>query len=134
MKRNGSIARDVITVIVLAVVIAIIAWMVVYHPSDPKSLQYLLWKRNFGWMRPSDIYGAMIGDENRDNLVVGLSISEIESRFGRLQFPPDLNAYQKSFAERGPYKGEDIAFLQNSNWVIVLKDGRVTELVLVKGW
>ena len=118
--------------ILLLIVIPIVLWMIVYSPTDPKSLFYQAWKRGIPLETVNSAFEAMIGDRNRLELVKGKNIEEIRRKFGHLR-RDDLLPYQAMCVTNGGYKAKDLVFLGDSNWMVLFSNGFAIELILCKG-
>ena len=80
--------------VIIAVVGPMVIWFSMYPaPSDAKSLQYFLWKRGYFQISLADASGAMVGDPERDSLVIGKTKPELDKRFGRLLGPSEVMPY-----------------------------------------
>lgn len=108
--------------------------MVHPSPSDPKNVQYVLWRRGFFPMNPDTALQTMIGDTRREALVIGESREALARQFGYITSPEDASAYYRSSYEKGPYHQKEVAFLRSSPWMVVFDHGKVSNLILVKGW
>ena len=109
------------------------AWFNAMHRGDPNGPRYVLWKRGLLPFDPTVAYPAMVGDLQRHKLVVGLSVPELERRFGRLRTRADAtDDYQKNYSQRS-FLDREILWLGESPWLVVLEHGRVQELHLMKG-
>ena len=63
-------------------------WELTYpSDSDPKNFRYVFWKAGARKMDLDAATAALVGDANRDKLVVGKSVSELRVRFGFLLDP-----------------------------------------------
>jgi len=118
--------------IIIAAGAALGAWFVTSDRGDSNGPRYLLWKFGVLPFDPSVVYPAMVGDRQRKELVVGLSISDLERRFGRLRTRAESTAYQKYYCDRF-FMNQQILWLGDSPWLIVLDNGRALELHLMKG-
>jgi hypothetical protein len=123
-----------IGVIVLIPCLFLGGWMVVYSGSDdPKNLHYLLWKQGLVQMDPNRALETMVDDPNRDSLVIGKSEDELKVRFGYLRQPSEASTYLRYCLFNSPWYGKTVKFLRDSNWMVVFKDGKVTDLVRAEG-
>jgi hypothetical protein len=94
---------------------------------------YVLWKAGAFPFDSSVVYPSMVGDIHRDALVVGLDVSELERRFGRLRTRAEATPdYQKHYSDRF-YLDKEIRWLDDSPWLVILENGRAKELHLMKG-
>ena len=128
--------RRVIAIGAAVLVLGIVfvgGWMSAYpSQNDPKNIRYVFWKAGFHAMDLDTAAWTMIGDADRDRIVIGRTKSELRNRFGQLLTPADATPYL-----RGCYllywKGEDALFIRTSPWLIIFEDDRATDLVLIKG-
>lgn len=74
----------------------------------------------------------MVGDRYRDHLVLGMTEHDLIRRFGFLRTPANANTMQKYYYEH-IFKGQNVAWLRDSPWMVVFENGRVVRLVLCKG-
>ena len=131
------IGRRMRIVVVAAVVLAlafVIGWALTYpFPSDPKNIRYVLWKSGLYRMDADNATIAMVGDPDRDKLVVGKTREELRSRFGRLLTLAEASPYYKFCYQTTSWKGSDVLFIGHSPWMIVFKGDTAIDLVLIKG-
>ena len=132
------ILRHTLTVaaaIILVLLFFTSAWFATYpSASDPKSIQYLLWKNGPFHITLSEASSAMIGDPKRDNLVIGKTRQEIEARFGRLLNPDEVAPYFRDYyLSNEIWRHKQAAFIKDSNWMILFDHDRATGVILVKG-
>jgi hypothetical protein len=110
-----------------------IAWGLTYpSESDPKNIKYVLWKAGLYRMNPDVAVGTMIGDSNRDELVLGKTKEVLRKRFGYLLTLQDASPYLRSCYQQG-WDGNDVLFIRSSPWMIVFNGNRAAKLVLIKG-
>jgi hypothetical protein len=69
------------------VVVFLGGWALTYPSPDPKSIQYVLWKADLYRLNFNEATGTMVGDPDRDKLVVGKTKAQLRSKFGSL-LPP----------------------------------------------
>jgi hypothetical protein len=123
----------VVAAVAVAAGVTVGGWLATLDRGDPKGLRYILWKHGLLSFDPTVAYPAMVGDRQRETLVVGLSVAELERRFGRLRTRAESTAeYQRYYGDRF-FLDKEILWLGDSAWVVVLKGGRVQELHLMKG-
>lgn len=109
------------------------AWAFVYpDPHDPKGPRYVLWKWHCFPFDADVVYRSMVGDPDRDALVVGLTVAQIECRFGPLRTGANCTEYQRHYVERD-LSDCQFRWLGDSPWAVVLENGRATDLRLMKG-
>jgi hypothetical protein len=114
--------------------ICVAAWALTYpSPSDPKNIEYIFWKAGLYEMNLDTATGTMIGDPNRDKLVLAKTKAQLQHRFGRLLLPADASPYLRGCYQNSPWKDRDVLFIRQSPWMIVFEGDRATELVLIKG-
>ena len=124
-----------IAILILAVVSVVAALWVVTYPSsaDPKNIRYVLWKMNvYPWPLDSAT-SAMIGDPDRDGLVIGKTKAQLRSRFGRLTAPTDASGYLRGCYQKSDWRDQDACFIGSSSWLVLFEGERAVKLVLVKG-
>jgi hypothetical protein len=124
-----------IAVIVLVFALVFLAgWLLMYPSSgDPKNIKYVLWKAGLYKMNPDVALATMIGDADRDKLVLGKTKEQLSNQFGFLLLPADASPYLKNCYRNSSWKDRDALFLRQSPWVIIFEYGKATELVLIKG-
>jgi hypothetical protein len=109
-------------------------WVVMYPgPSDPKNLRYVLWKHGLCEMDLDRAAGNMIGDGNRNSLVLGKTREQLRKQFGYLLSPDEVSPYLREFYSVSGWKRGDVSFIRTSPWMVVFKNGKADDLVLVKG-
>jgi hypothetical protein len=128
--------RVTLTVAIISGILCLTAgaWFATYPSSDdPKSIQYTLWKMGFHDLDQARAAGDMVGDVNRDELVVGKTKEELRHRFV-LQAPAQTTAYYRK-CDAGPFlKNRSVLFIEDSEWLIIFTGDKATELVLCKGY
>jgi hypothetical protein len=136
MRLSATTGTRLKTAAVVAVVIActaIAAWFGITDRNDPKGPRYILWKYGIFSFDPTVTYQAMVGDREREKLAVGLTVPELKHRFGNLRTRAESTAdYQKYYSDRF-FLDQEILWLGDSAWLVVVKDGRVQQLHLMKG-
>ena len=122
-------------VIVMFALIAICVggWALVYPPPDPKNIKYVLWKAGFYEMNLDVATGTMVGDPNRDKLVVGKTKAQLRNKFGLLLLPADASSYLRGCYLNSSWKNREVVFIGKSSWMVVLDGEKATNLVLIKG-
>jgi hypothetical protein len=133
MKRPWTLA---VALFVLSAFVCLVVWFALYpNRSDPKSLQYVLWKRGLYPLDPDVALGTMIGDAGRDNLVVGKSKDQLEARFGFLTPIGSASQYDQRAYQSLPIKAanREVFALRRSTWLVVFSEGKASELILIKG-
>ena len=130
MPRSMRKAIMILTVALCGVAI----WLLTYpSASDPKNIRYVLWKAGIYRMDPDAATGTMIGDPNRDNIIVGKTKLQLRDRFGYLVAPADTSTHLRACYQNSSWKDRDVLFIPKSPWMVVFADDRATNLVLIKG-
>ena len=109
---------------------------------DPKNIDYVLWKHGLNQnMNLDNAIGAMTHDTWAVRLVQGKSVEELKHRFGFLRALKEARPYDQlcytngSVGERGiPATGKEVVFLRDSDWMVILEQGKAADLVLCKGY
>jgi hypothetical protein len=109
-------------------------WFVVFpERGNANGPRYVLWKIGVFPFDSSVVYPSMVGDTRREALIIGLDIAELERRFGRLRTRAEATPdYQKHYSDR-VYLDQEIRWLDDSPWLVILENGRAKELHLMKG-
>lgn len=78
----------------------------------------------------------MIGDSNREGLVIGKSRSQLEQKFGYLTPIEKASPYDQSVWRSLSIdtRNNEVVVLRDSTWLVVFSNGRAVQLVLVKGF
>jgi len=115
----------------LATIIGV--WELTYPDKfDPKNPHYVAWKWHLLPMDPMRALGTMHGDVWPDRFVLGKTENELNARFGFTKSVSQVGTYLREIcAPARP--GATVLFLNDSNWMVVMKDGRASELVNCKG-
>ena len=105
------------------------------HPSsiDPKNIKYVLWKADLTKLPLDQATAAMVGDRNRDKLVLGKTKTQLRDKFGLLLSPADVSPYLRGCYQNSSWKDKDVLFIGPSSWMVVFDGDNATNLVLVKG-
>jgi hypothetical protein len=109
---------------------------------DPKNIDYVLWKHRLNQnMNLDHALGAMTHDTWAVNLVKGLSKEELKDRFGNIRTLSEARPYDQycntinAVGELGIHPaGKEVVFLRDSDWMVILDDGKAVDLVLCKGY
>lgn len=118
----------------LLLIVAIGLWQAAYHgPGDRKDLRYQAWKLGIYPMNLDQATGTMVSDIWPDRLVVGKSREDLVKRFGYVTPLNQASDYVKYCYFNSPYYGKEVVILRRSNWMVVMQNGRATNLVLLKG-
>ena len=120
-----------------------IHWVVDYPMDyDPKNIEYVLWKHGLNQnMNLDHAVGGMTHDTWAVRLVEGKSKEELKNRFGFIRALNEARPYDQlcstngSFGERGiSAAGKEVVFLRDSDWMVILSNGKAVDLVLCKGY
>jgi hypothetical protein len=121
-------------IVVLMVLIIFGGWTLIYpSPTDPKNIRYVLWKAGLYKLDLNVATAAMIGDRDRDRLVVGKTEAALREKFGLLLNPKDASPYLSDCYQRSPWTGKPALFIGKTPWVILLEGGKAKTLILLKG-
>jgi hypothetical protein len=130
MQRRRRHLLTILSILALYLVV----WELLYHgPAEPKDLRYMGWKLGIYPMDPGDALETMVGDTYPDKLVVGKTEAELRKKFGFVTPLERASEYVKYCYNNSDRRGQEVFMLRNSNWMVVIKNGRAQELVLVKG-
>jgi len=112
----------------------VLAWTYA-HPGDgdPSGLKYVLWKHGLSKMDLDTATATMVGDANRDSIVLGRSRAQLQNRFGYLQTTSETSEYNRTCYQNSAWKSGNVAFIRRSPWLIVFDNDKATALVLMKG-
>jgi hypothetical protein len=127
-----SFARAATIVVALSIAIVIL-WIVVYPEPDPKNIKYVLWKHGLYRMNLDAASDTMIGDANREMLVLGKTKVELQEQYGYLSTLSEASPYLRGCYENSHWQGADVLFIRKSPWMIVFSGDKAKELVLLKG-
>jgi len=127
--------RILITVIIVFVVVDFFGGWALTYPSsgDPRNMQYVLWKAGLYKVSLEQATTAMIGDRNRNKLVLNKTKEDLRDKFGSLLSPADASPYLRGCYENSSWKDKGVLFIGQSPWMVVFDDDRATNLVLIKG-
>ncbi len=129
---TGRHMRIVIVIFAL-VLICVGGWALMYPSPDPKNIKYVLWKNGLYKMNLDAATGTMVGDPDRDKLVLRKTRSQLRDRFGLLLLPEQASPYLRGCYENSPWRSTDVVFLGKSSWMVVFDGDKAANLVLVKG-
>lgn len=74
----------------------------------------------------------MIGDCNRDSLVLGKTKEQLRKQFGYVRTLEEAGDYLR-YGYQLYHKGEDVLFLRDSPWMVVFENGKAVDIYLIKG-
>ncbi len=131
MGRRIAIA---VMIIIVALVIFLGGWALTYRsPSDPKNIEYVLWKMGLYKLDVDQATSAMVGDPGRKGLVIGRTKRQLLTKFGSLLSPAEASPYLRECYRRSSWSGREVLFIGHSSWMVVFNGDTATDLVLVKG-
>ncbi len=129
--RTFRIAKIVSLVVLLALLLAVGS--------------FLISVRNFSWnyvglkyglineINLDDVfYQSLIHDSNRDVIVAGLTVEQLQKRFGQLRNCDTATEHQRPYEESFKDLGDHV-WIGDSPGAISLKDGKGDQLILLKG-
>ncbi len=120
--------------IVGVLVLSIGIWESIYHDADKKDLRYIGWKHGIYPLDPDNALETMVGDGHRDDLVLGKTEIELIKKFGYVTPLSQADDSYYGFCFRTSGRPSQPALrLRNSNWMVLMKNGRAEDLVLLKG-
>lgn len=108
-------------------------WEATYPDAyDPKNPHYVAWKWHILPMNPRRALSTMTHDAYSQRLVVGKSSDELVERFGFVKTVSQVSPYLREYCAASR-PDTDVLFLNNSDYMVVMQNGRAIELVLCKG-
>ena len=133
IKQRLSLGRLILAG-VSVVLLGLVFWQALYHgPDEPKDLRYQAWKLGLYSMDLDKATSTMVGDIYPDRLVMGRTEAELAKRFGYVTGVENASEYVRYCYFNSPYYGKEALILRHSNWMVLMKNGRVLRLILVKG-
>jgi hypothetical protein len=141
LRRSAFAAFFVGVGLVLTVAI-LVAWMGTYtDPSDTKNIYYVLWKLGLNNnMNLDSALGAMTHDGSREKQVQGLTREQLKNRFGYIRTLDEETPYLRDcYSTPGGVgeahvKRENVVFLRDSPWMVVIENEKAADLILCKGY
>ena len=117
-------------------------WIAMYPDAgDPKNLSYVLWKHGLNSdMDLNAVLGTMTHGADSEELVIGLTPSELQARFGYTKTYDQVSPYLQlcdtpnGTGDRNHPVEPDVLYLRGDNYMVVMKNGRAADLVLCKGY
>lgn len=120
--------------IVLALLAPAIWWALHPRRSDPGNLHYQLWKAGILPMDLDQALGTLAhADPGRDRFLLGCSEAELHQKFGTLTLPAQAGPFLRQAFAASPWRDSQARFLRNSPLLVVFKNGKAAEIVLIKG-
>jgi len=102
-------------------------------PYDAKSLRYQAWKLGIPFLTQDQGLETMVVDAHSDSLVIGKTERDLAKRFGYVTLMNQAPEYYRFCYSTSGRPMQPALMLRNSNWMVLMKDGRAEDLVLLKG-
>jgi hypothetical protein len=122
---------------------AFLLWVTEYPQDyDPKNIDYVLWTHGLNEnMNLDRALSGMTHDSWAVRLVRGLSKDQLRERFGIIRTLSEARPYDQlcdgvqAVGELGVHpSGKEVVFLRDSDWMVILDNGKAVDLVLCKGY
>lgn len=122
-----------LAIVILGLPIFVLALEVWDHwgASDPRNLQYILWKAGYYKMDRGRAFETFYIDPGAEKFIVGKTRAQIEAAFGPLPEASPDEPYLKICFPGWPFAGKQV--LRMNPFIIVFEGQRASELILVKG-
>jgi hypothetical protein len=125
--------KNRLLLLIVTTIVILLLWEGFYPDKyDPKNPHYIAWKWHLATIDPMRALSTMTHDSGSEHLVVGLNANDLKKRFGSLKTVDEVGPYLRDYCA-STRAGEDVLFLNNSDYMVVMKKGRAAELVLCKG-
>jgi hypothetical protein len=110
----------------------LVTWLATYPDDvDPKNIYYVLWKHGLNNnMNIDSALVAMSHDVWSEKRVQGLTTDQLKTRFGDIRTLEQASPYLRGCQG----ENKDVAFLRDSPWMVVMKNGKAVNLILCKGY
>jgi hypothetical protein len=102
-------------------------------PYDSKCIRYQAWKLGIPLLTEDQGLETMVADSHRESLVIGKTEADLTKRFGYVTPMSRASEYYKFCYRTSGRPMQPALMLRNSNWMVLMKDGRAEDLVLLKG-
>jgi hypothetical protein len=86
----------------------------------------------FASIDPDRALSIMTHDDSRP-LVIGKSEGELRKRFGYLRSLDEARPYLRGCYRGSDWNGGTVMFLRDSEYMVVFRNDKATDLILVKG-
>lgn len=127
---GGIMRRGLLTL--LAIAIGLGLWAAMFHDqSDAKDLRYIAWKLHLLPIDPHRLLETMHHD-NPFPFTLGKTRPELEHTFGFVRTKDQVRPYLVDYCAASR-PGQDVLFLNDSDWMVVMEDGKATYLLYCKG-
>jgi hypothetical protein len=109
---------------------------------DPKNIEYVLWKHGMNQnMNLDHAVEGMIHDTWAVKLVKGKTKEQLIQQFGNIRTYSQARSYDQYCAtfpetvgQLGVHsRGKEVVMLRDSDWLVILDQGKAVDLVLCKG-
>ncbi|HTW48507.1 MAG TPA: hypothetical protein VMD92_11185 [Acidobacteriaceae bacterium] len=118
----------------LVIVFGIVAASLLFPGiDDPKDIRYRAWKVGLYRLDSDQALGTMVGDPQRNELVLGKTKEQLIRKFGYVSSSEEATDYVRHCYADNPYSGKQVLVLRNSNWMVVMQNGVAADLLRVKG-
>jgi hypothetical protein len=124
--------------------LALMFWITQYPEDyDPKNIEYVLWTHGLNRnMNLDHALGGMTHDTWAVRLVAGLTEAQLKDRFGVVRSLSEARPYDQlcstqegAVGERGVHAaGKQVLYRRDSDWMVIMDQGRAVDLVLCKGY
>lgn len=118
-------------------------WIATYPDrGDPKNLNYVLWKHGLNSdMDLNTALATMTHDRWSERRVLGLTPDQLKDRFGYVKTYDEVSPYLQRCAtptglgepEKTP-RVQNVLFLRDEDYMVIMRNGRAVDLVLCKGY
>jgi hypothetical protein len=117
----------------LLVLLAVVGWESLYYgPYESKDLRYRCWRLGLYPLKIEGALETMVVDPRRDTLVLGKTQKQLVSKFGYVSSIADADNYAKYCYENSQYRRTTVLLLRKSHWMVVMTNGRASDLLFVK--
>jgi hypothetical protein len=115
----------------LVLAVPLIWWACYPDADDPKNPHYVAWKWH---LLPMDAHRTLstMTHDNAFPLVIGLTRDQLVKRFSFVRTKSEVRPYLIDYCAASR-PSADVLFLNDSDWMVVMKDGKASDLVLCKG-
>ena len=140
--RRIAFAIFFVGVGVLLSISILAVWMKTYpDAADPKNIYYVLWKHGLNNNMDIDsALGIMTHDVSPVRQVRGLNKQQLKDRFGYFRTLDEATPYLRACystsggAGEASVRKENVVFLRDSSWMVILENEKAVDLVLCKGF
>lgn len=131
MNRTLRIT-SVLAAVMFALIAAVLAgWqLLIPGPDHHACPRYVLWKHGLYPLNTNVVYRCLTPDPDRDSVVVGRTVPQLQRRFKHLRTRETANEYQRYYSPELP---PDARWLGDSPWAVIFTNGVASELRLMKG-